>query len=378
MKVAIIEPVGGHAGMNYYDFGIAEGLTAAGDDVTIYTCDKTNIPAGLPFDVNLNFKKIWGNSPKFLRAVRFTICLLKSLLDAHRKKIVLVHYHFFNYGQLEKLCVSLALFLRFKVVVTAHDVESFAVEQSSSAANRILSSCDRVIAHNLVSRRELIEKVKLPTEKVLVIPHGNYLNAIHDGPPFTEARKVLKLPSGCPVILFFGQIKKVKGLDILLNSLAPVVEKFPDVKLIIAGKVWKDDFSKYKRLIIKNNLTENVDLHIRYINDYEIPYFFNSANLVVLPYRKIYQSGVLLMAMSYGVPVLASDINGMTEIITNGQNGFTFQSENPKDLEKALIEILSNPELFKAIKEKAYKTINQDYDWNKIGKLTSDCYKGII
>jgi D-inositol-3-phosphate glycosyltransferase len=378
LKIAIIEPVGGHGGMNYYDFGLAEGITAAGFEVTVYTCDNTEIPMGLPFDVKHSFIKIWGDEPKLLRAVRFAICLLNSLLDARKKRIALVHYHFFNYTLQENLCVSLARFLGFKILVTAHDIQSFANEQVDSSINRILSKCDGIVAHNNYSRKELIEKTQLPFNKVLVIPHGNYLNTIPENPPYSEARKYLGLPSGSPVLLFFGQIKKVKGLDLLLQALPHVVNKFPDLKLVVAGKVWKDDFSRYKKLILENNLNNNVLLHIRYISDSEVPYFFNSADLVILPYRKIYQSGVLLMAMSYGVPVLVSNLKGMTEVITEGENGFTFQSENPTDLRKSLIKILSKPELNKVIIEKAYESINQNFNWYKIGKLTSDYYRNII
>ena len=73
MKIAIIEPVGGHGGMNYYDFSLAEGLITAGAEVIVYTCDKTVVPTGLSFEVKQTFNKIWGNSNKLVRAVRFAI-----------------------------------------------------------------------------------------------------------------------------------------------------------------------------------------------------------------------------------------------------------------------------------------------------------------
>ena len=102
-KIAIIEPVGGHGGMNYYDFGLASGLSRAGCDVFIYTSEETYVPDGLPFVVKKSFRGIWGKAPKLLRAVRYVYCLTRSLIDAKLNGVTLVHYHFFHYTNLQPL-----------------------------------------------------------------------------------------------------------------------------------------------------------------------------------------------------------------------------------------------------------------------------------
>ena len=79
MKIAIIEPIGGHGGMNYYDFSLAGGLVNSGGDVTVYTCDKTEVVEGLSFKVKRYFKRIWGDEPRVLRGSRYFFCLLKTL-----------------------------------------------------------------------------------------------------------------------------------------------------------------------------------------------------------------------------------------------------------------------------------------------------------
>ncbi len=377
MKIAIIEPVGGHGGMNYYDFSLAEGLVSAGTSVIVYTCDKTIIPRGLPFEVKQTFKKIWGNNYKLLRALRFTLCLLRTLLDARRQQIELIHYHFFHYTKMETLCVLFAQLFGLRIVVTAHDVESFAGEYSDHAAGRILARVDKVIAHNSVSRRELIKKANLPVANIEIIPHGNYLNAIPKSPSPAVARKILNLASKEPVLLFFGQIKEVKGLDLLLQALPPVVAKFPNLKLLIAGKVWKDDFSKYTYLIKEKGLQNNIDLHIGYIPDEDVAIFYRSADLVVLPYRRIYQSGVLLMAMSFGLPVIVSDLEGMTEIIQNRQNGFVFRVDNPNSLSEQLINALSDQDQLKLMSQAGQETVTQQHNWKLIGQQTLKLYQTV-
>jgi len=378
MKIAIIEPVGGHGGMNYYDFSLAKGLITAGAEVIVYTCDKTVVPPGLSFEVKQTFNKIWGDGNKLVRAVRFAICLFRTLLNARRQQVELIHYHFFHYTKMETLCVSLAQLFGFRIVVTAHDVESFAGEYSDHAAGRILARVDKVIAHNNVSRRELIEKANLPAANIAIIPHGNYLNAIPKSPSPATARKMLNLAPKDPVLLFFGQIKEVKGLDLLLQALPQVVAKFPTLKLLIAGKVWKDDFSKYTNLIKGKNLQDNIDLHIGYIPDEDVAIFYRSADLVVLPYRRIYQSGVLLMAMSYGLPVMVSDLEGMVEIIQDNINGFIFKTGDVESLSSNLIDALNDPDRLKRIASHGFEKVVHNHDWKIIGKKTVELYKDTL
>ncbi len=378
MKIAIIEPVGGHGGMNYYDFSLAEGLVNFGTEVTVYTCDKTAVPLGLQFEVKRSFKKIWGNENKVLRAGRFTFCLFRTLLDASRQRVELVHFHFFHYTKMELLCVLLARLFGFKIVITAHDVESFAGKYSQKGARQIFAGVDRVIAHNRVSQKELLHQTGLTKETIAIIPHGNYLNAIPVSPSPAEARMRLNLELKSPVLLFFGQIKEVKGLDVLLQALPAVVSKFPTLKLLVAGKVWKDDFSKYDRIIQENDLRQHVELHIRYIPDQNVATFYRSADLVVLPYRKIYQSGVLLMAMSYGVPVLTSALEGMVEIVNDGVNGFVFEDGNVEKLSLRLVDLLSNPISAKKVALQGKSFVQEHHSWDHVGRETVALYASLL
>lgn len=375
MNIAIVEPVGGHGGMNYYDFGLAKGLVAAQNKVIVYTCEETSVPSGLPFQVNVSFKGIWGEAPKFLRALKFVRCLFATLRDAKVNDVDVVHYHFFGYTMLELFSVKLARYYGFNVVVTAHDVECFAGEYDAKKALKVLSYADKVIAHNEVSKRELVSKITLLPSNIYIVPHGNYLDSIDILPKKSHARRFLGLSNSDKVILFFGQIKRVKGLDILLRSLSDVIKRYPDLKLVIAGKVWKDNFSMYEEIIRENRLDENIVSHIHYISDSEVSKYYLAADLVVLPYRKIYQSGVLLMAMSYSAPVLTSNIRGMTEIIDDGINGYTFESESIPSLSSKLIQVLSDPVKLTNIGKSGYTTVSTKHSWNRIGKITSKVYE---
>lgn len=377
INVAIIEPVGGHGGMNYYDFGLAEGLSLSNCNVIVYTSEQTGVPKKNTFEVKITFKGIWGKAPKFVRGIRFIYCLFTSLIDAKAKHVSIIHYHFFHYTFMEALCVKLARVFSFKVVATIHDVESFSGKYNIDKASNIISSVDKVIAHNEVSKQALITMISLPPAAISVVPHGNYIDTIDVVPTKNIARKKIGLSNEDKVILFFGQIKKVKGLDTLLLSLSDVIKQYPRLKLVIAGKVWKDDFNVYEKIIYENNLSQNILSHIRYINDNDVPNYYSAADLVILPYRKIYQSGVLLMAMSYTVPVLVSDIPGMIEIITDGENGYVYQSESITSLSLKIIKVLSDPKELERIGQAGYNTVSTEFNWSLIGRLTVEVYKAL-
>ena len=233
---------------------------------------------------------------------------------------------------------------------------------------------DRVIAHNRISQQELIDRIGLAGEKIVVIPHGNYLHAIQPLPAQEEARKALGLSNEAKVILFFGQLKEVKGLDLLLDAMPQVLKKHPDAMLLVAGKPWKTDFSTYDAQMERLGIREHCITHIRYIPDNDVPLYYSASILVVLPYRRIYQSGVVLMAMSYARPVLVSDLQGMTEVVQHAQNGYVFHNGDKNSLAEQLCMVLNNYESVQVVANNGYKHVCEYYDWSLIGEKTGQMY----
>lgn len=372
-RIAIIEPVGGHGGMNYYDFGLARGLANAGCNVILYTCTETDLPNDATFTCVRSFHGIYGNAPKWLRGGRYVRDLLLSLLDAKKRGCKIVHFHFFHAGTMEALTMRIVRVIGLKTVLTVHDVESFAGEGSVVSARKIFGAADRLIAHNSVSRSELVNRLGIAPERIDIVPHGHYLAFVNNIPSREQSRMHLGL-SDEMVLLFFGQIKQVKGLDVLLDALAIMKPNKNKLRLLIAGKVWKDDFKKYAEQIKKLGLVDIVQTDIRYIPDDQASVYYAASDLVVLPYRRIYQSGVLLMAMSYGRAVLTSDLPGMTEIVCDGKNGFLFKSEDAQSLADRLTMILHDPDSVVRVAEAGLKTACTDHDWNRIGRMTWESY----
>jgi glycosyltransferase involved in cell wall biosynthesis len=113
------------------------------------------------------------------------------------------------------------------------------------------------------------------------------------------------------VILFFGFIRKYKGLDVLLEAMETLSD---DYVLLIVGESY-GSFDEYMDLIKRKNLFSKVKMFVRYIEDSEVTNFFSAADVCVLPYKSATQSGVVGIAYYYGLPVIATDVGGLKEMI---------------------------------------------------------------
>jgi glycosyltransferase involved in cell wall biosynthesis len=214
----------------------------------------------------------------------------------------------------------------------------------------------------------------VPQPRIAVIPHGNYVDTLGDVPSKPLARATLGIAESSKVILFFGQIKQVKGLDLLLEAMPAVLGAVPEAVLLIAGRPWKNDFSQYEEAMTRLAIGDRRLLHIRYIADEEVSAFYASADVVVLPYRRIYQSGVLLLAMSYRRAVLVSDIPGMMDVVTPGQNGYAFLAGSPAALAEAMIRVLQDDAERERVADRGFAYVTSRHDWIRIGEQMSALY----
>jgi len=162
-------------------------------------------------------------------------------------------------------------------------------------------------------------------------------------------------------------IKESKGLDVLLESLVVLKKNDIAFNLIIAGRPWQNDFSKYQNIIDNNNLNENISTHLHFISENDLITYFENCDLVILPYREIFQSGVVLKAMSLKRAVLCSNLPAFEELINDSYNGYIFESENRLSLAEKLIKINNQSEKIVDVVEVAYNILKRDFSWNDIG-----------
>lgn len=155
-----------------------------------------------------------------------------------------------------------------------------------------------------------------PKARVHRMPHPLY-DHLGAAVPRRDARARLGLAMRARVLLFFGLIRDYKGLDLLIDAFGSLGT---DYQLVIAGEPY-GPFAQYLEQIKRNPHKDNIHVHARFIADAEVPAFFGAADAVVLPYRSATQSGVTAMAFHFGVPVVATDVGGLNEVLTDGVTG---------------------------------------------------------
>ena len=378
-KVAIIDTLGAHGGsFHFYAFGQAVGLVNNGVNVSLYTNNETANPkiSGVKFFTF--YKNIFKNNCRIIGGINWILGTIFSVFHARFSGISIFHFHIFYTNFLVLFNLLFVKILFGKVVLTVHDVSSFSNSSNSLIiTNMIYKLTDRIITHNQFSKSELVNVNADLSSYISIVPHGNYIPFINIQFNKEKSRKQLAIPNNRRVLLFFGMIKKVKGLEILLSALKGVVKENPDVLLVIAGKPWENDFSLYQNIIDENNLSDYILLHAKFIQQEDVEHYYCASDLVVLPYTKIYQSGVLMMTLSFERPALVSDLPPLTEIISDNENGFLFKTENMSDLTNKLNSILLDEVLMERVRFKGVEFIKKKHDWLDIGRQTLQVYKSL-
>ncbi|MEE2953716.1 MAG: glycosyltransferase family 4 protein [Bacteroidota bacterium] len=379
-KIAIINSLGSHgSAFHFYLFGQAKGLINKGLDVYLYTNNKTTNPNIRGLNFFQFYRKLFDSKYKIFSGFRYIIGSTLSILHARIQGCQIIHYHIFYTNILVFFDFCLTKLLFGKVVTTIHDVNSFLDGFDSPMLTKwIYGMTDTIITHNQFSKNELKRKEYLKSKEINIIPHGNYLPFItpYDDPQY--AREYLSLPKDRKILLFFGLIKKEKGLEVLLKALYHLKEKHPDILLVIAGKPWSNSFVPYQKIIDKYNLNDFCILHTKFILENNVKYYYASADIVVLPYTKIYQSGVLLMSLSYDKLTVVSDLAPLKDIITHHETGFVFKNNDEISLAETIDDIFSTQNYPQHIIENTKQMIRTKYDWDNIAGQTMSIYDSII
>lgn len=367
MKIAIIDPVGIKAGMNCYDLGLLNELSALSYQTFLFSnFSDSNYPRVHQYDLFLKTKQ-----NTFSNIYNFVASHVKALITCRKQKVSWVILHIFSTTPKDYFSVWIIKKFGFKVVSIIHDIDSLSGEDNKKLKDKIYDLSDAIVVHNTSSKTSIEPELSTSAKnKLHVIPHGNYVDFISGIQPPSEVDGKKIFEPGYRYILFFGQIKKVKGLDILLRAV-PMLP--PEVKVIIAGRPHRDDFVYYQDIIDELGIENRIIKIIRFITDEERHFFFGKADALVLPYRKIFQSGVLLLSMSYGLPVIASDLPANKEIITDGINGILFKDGDCVDLAEKIKMLLSDTD--GQIGKAALQTVIANFSWGAIAKRYTDIFK---
>ncbi len=157
-----------------------------------------------------------------------------------------------------------------------------------------------------------------------------------DPVPRGDARAALGLPADAPVFLFFGFIRRYKGLHVLLDAWADVRRRLPDAQLVVAGEFYADE----DVLRAQAARLEGVRLDAEYVPDARVGLYVSAADAVVQPYVTATQSGVAQIAFHFGRPVVTTDVGGLAESVPDGEAGIVVPPEDPAALADALVRVV--------------------------------------
>lgn len=159
-------------------------------------------------------------------------------------------------------------------------------------------------------------------------PHPAYTFFGRGAVDRTAARRALGVDG--PVVLFFGLVRRYKGLDVLLQALS-IARRTVPVTLIVAGEFYEDR-APYEARVHELGLADAVHIHDRYIPNEDVEPFFRAADLVVLPYVSATQSGIAQIALSFERPVIVTRVGGLPEAVRDGETGFVVPPSDPEAL----------------------------------------------
>jgi glycosyltransferase involved in cell wall biosynthesis len=223
---------------------------------------------------------------------------------------------------------------------------------------KVLFICDNVIPHEkrpgdraftryafgavdyFLVQSDAVERDLLhfwPQAKYRKVPHPVY-NIFGSPMNRQEARIELGLRS-TRVILFFGYIRRYKGLHILLEAMSLLKDR-DDIHLLAVGECY-DEERLYRSQVDELQLDERVTLHTDYVPNDHVRMYFSAADVVVLPYLSATQSGIAQIAYNFNKPVIATNVGGLSEVVRDGVTGYVVPPNDPHALAQGILRFFN-------------------------------------
>jgi len=367
-------------------------LAELGVEVTLLTCAQRGLPKherkgkleirridflGLIGALTGRLKEqgiLYGIIARALFLLMLPIHLIKAVRETGAE---IMHVHCLC--ALSALPASIAkLLARKRLVITMHGTflgrYSKAVKPPLSwiipAAEKAylrLGLYDRILVEDRYTYRAL-RSLNIPKEKIQTLPYPGI-----DAKRFREAQPIGGL-GGEPIILHHGRLVQKRGVKTLIEAMPKIIREVPEVKLVIAGE------GPEKRRL--QRLTEELDIagHVVFLGlvPYErIPSLIKSSTVVVVPSLIEGHSTSVIEAMAAAKPIIATKVGGITEVVRDGETGILVDPENPDQIANAVIKVLKDGELAKALAKKAAKRAEK-YDIRGLAEAELSSYMNLI
>ncbi len=274
------------------------------------------------------------------------------------------------------LLTSILMLLKLKgtrIVWTVHNVfphDAHHPKLSENFMHGFVSQCAGLIF--MTSQSQSAFQNHYPTRKDLksvVIPHGHYRSSYSDKISPAEAKEWLGLKDTDKVLLFFGMVKPYKNVDGLIEAF--VQASLPDYTLVIAGN--PDSRELAERITSLSRSHPRILPHLKFIPENDVHRYFSAADIAVLPYSNILNSGALLLSLSFNVPVIAPSIGAMKDLQETLGSAWihNYQAEfNHSALQSAVTQL--------GEKSRPAECPLSAYDWHNLAASTRQFYQTVV
>jgi D-inositol-3-phosphate glycosyltransferase len=375
-----------------YVFGLTTALLARGISMDLIGSDELNSPEfnrrpGINY-LNLRGSQLTDSSlaSKVTRILMYYANLVRYAATGKPRLFHILWNNKFEFFDRTLLMLFYKSWAK-KIVFTAHNVNAAKRDSNDTLLNRVTLRiqyrlADHIFVHTERMKQELIEEFGTRSSKVTVIPFG-----INNSVPNTcltpcEAKQRLGIRDGEKSILFFGRITPYKGLEYLIATFRQLLAQDEDYRLIIAGRVDKCEeyWTAIKEEICRDLPSERVLIKDQFIPDDETEVYFKAADVLVLPYKHIYQSGVLFLGQNFGLPVIAADVGSLKDDIVEGKTGFVFRPDDPIEFARAIrtyfaSDLYANLEVHR---QKIREYAMERHSWDLVGQRTTSVYAGLL
>ena len=366
-------------GISTHVYHLSRALVEKGIPVRVITCDFPNAPAEEIIDGVPVSRVDSGRVPEsnFLLWIYHlnSQMISKTTELFETERFDLIHAHDWVVG---RAAVELKNRLGLPLISTIHateigrggsldgeyrgkvrDIERLLVEQSDG-----IICCSNYMLDHI---QHVLGAVKT---KVRVIPNGVESSRFNGG---RQPQLILAgIPEDRKIILYVGRIVREKGIFTLLDALEKLRKQGKDVSLVYVGEgPLKEDLAKE---VLRRKLNDRVTL-AGFVDEKKLVSLYNSSDVFVLPSHYEPFGMVVLEAMASRIPVVVSDVGGLSEIVEDGVTGVKVPAYNPSALAEGILRVLEDRELSEQLKENAYRAVQERYRWDMIAEKTIEAYR---
>ena len=375
-----------------YAFGLATALMSKGIGLDLIAGDELDSPEfhGAP---GVNFLNLRGNQTTDAtlrsKATRVLMYYGRLVRYAFIAKPKIFHILWNNkFETIDRTVLTLYYkWLGKKVILTVHNVNAGVRDATDTVLNRMTLRiqyrlADHLFVHTGKMKDQLTAVWSVPESAITVIPFG-INNAVPDTAVTpAEAKQRLGIGPGEKTILFFGTIAPYKGVEYLVSAFERLVAERGDYRLIIAGRPRKDSEQYWDAIRMKiHGIDEGrVIRKIEFIPDADTELYFKAADVLILPYTEIFQSGVLFLGYSFGLPVIAADVGSLRDDIVQGETGFVCRPCDADDLARTIDRYFAS-DLFSELPSRRCRIREYAaarHSWETVSEKTKSVYTGLL